>query len=381
VRQAVPWLSTPLSDLTWLGPLALLGLLVLPWRNTGLGVVRASVVAVMLSLALFYVMGRYRLNAAPGLWILAAGTLLAGWRLFARSADSGAGARTAKRAGVLLVAGGLVVAGQIGPVPGEQFRTVVWSNLLPVRTHAPDAQVSWGNYATVLSQQAGLATTAAEAEQAREAALAACRQALALAPGYPEARDMTVRLLDRDTDLLRPRREQAADEAFRLALILEGERTGQRVLDQIDRPLPTVQALAAFLIARPSIPGREAYVRPLLVFASLRIAESLTEEPRDLDGALVWIDHAAALDPTDALVPFRRGLVLKRMGRAAESEAAYLAARALGMDSAELLNNLGNLQLADGRVDEAIATFERALEADPGNEVIRSNLERARGGR
>jgi Flp pilus assembly protein TadD len=122
-------------------------------------------------------------------------------------------------------------------------------------------------------------------------------------------------------------------------------------------------------------------VRPLLVFASLRIAESLTEEPRDLDGALVWIDHAAALDPTDALVPFRRGLVLKRMGRAAESEAAYLAARALGMDSAELLNNLGNLQLADGRVDEAIATFERALEADPGNEVIRSNLERARGGR
>jgi Flp pilus assembly protein TadD len=66
------------------------------------------------------------------------------------------------------------------------------------------------------------------------------------------------------------------------------------------------------------------------------------------------------------------------MGRPAEAEAAYLAARDLGMESAELHNNLGNLQLADGRVDEAIANFERALAAEPGNAVILANLERAR---
>ncbi|MHC5211221.1 MAG: glycosyltransferase family 39 protein [Planctomycetota bacterium] len=372
VRQAVPWLSTPLSDLTWLGPLALLGLIVLPWRHTGLGVARASVLAVMFSLALFYVMGRYRLNAAPGLWILSAGALLAGWRLFTRPAS------VAKRSCAVLVAGGLVVAGQIGPVPGEQFRTIVWSNLAPLRTYAADAQVSWGNYATVLSNQAALAGTQQEAERAREAAIAACRRSLELAPGYPEGRQMLVRLLDRDTPFLRPRRDQAAEQAWRLALVLEGERTGHPVQDHIDRPLPAVQTLAAFLASRPSLPGREAYVRPLLVFASLRIAEALAEQSGSLEAALVWVEHAGALDTTEPLVPFRRGLVLKRLGRRAEAEAAYLAAQELGLDSAELHNNLGNLQLDDGRIEQAIVSFERALAADPDNAVILRNLERAR---
>lgn len=372
LRQAVPWLSTPLSDLTWLGPLALLGLLILPWRSTELGVARASVVVVMLSLALFYVMGRYRLSAAPGLWILSAGTLLAGWRLFTRPAGTG------KRVGALVLAGGLLIAGQIGPVPGEQFRTVVWSNLLPVRRHAPDAQVSWSNYATVLSSRATLATDARSAEAARDAALAACRRALELAPGYPEARDMLVRLLDRDTEHLRPRRQEAAAEAWRLVLALEGERTGRHVLDKLERPLPEVQTLAAFLIKEPPIPGRQSYAGPMLVFACLRVAESLSDSPGGRDAALVWVDHAGALDPQEPLVPFRRGLLHKRMGRPAEAEAAYLLARDLGMESAELHNNLGNLQLADGRVDEAIANFERALAAEPGNAVILANLERAR---
>lgn len=372
VRQAVPWLSTPLSDLTWLGPLALLGFVLLPWRHAALGVTRASVVAVMLSLALFYLMGRYRLAAAPGLWVLAAGTLLAGWRLFTRPASA------LRRAGALAAAGGLVVAGQIGPVPGEQFRRVVWSNLAPVRTHAPDAQVSWGNYATVLARRIDLAATPAEAEAARGAAIAACRRALQHAIGYPDAREMLVRLLDRETPLLSPRRAEGAEEAWRLALALQGERTGRDVHEHLDRPLPAVQTLAAYLATRPSLAGREDYVRPMLGFACVRVAEALGQDTANLAPALVWLDHASELDPNAPLVAFRRGLVLKRLGRPVEAEAAYLRARELGMDDAGLHNNLGNLQLAAGRVEEAVASFERALAVDPDNETIRDNLERAR---
>ncbi|MBM3986089.1 MAG: hypothetical protein FJ296_10460, partial [Planctomycetes bacterium] len=80
VRRKVPLLDTPLSDLTLVGPLALLGLLLLPWRGAGLLVLRGSVGVVALSLLMFYVMGRYRLSAAPALWILAAGALDAGWQ-------------------------------------------------------------------------------------------------------------------------------------------------------------------------------------------------------------------------------------------------------------------------------------------------------------
>src|SRR5262249_38959465 len=75
-RDAVPALSTWLSDLSLCGPLAVLGLLLLPWRGRpGLLVVRLALLAVALTLMLFFVFGRYRLAAAPSLWILAAGAV------------------------------------------------------------------------------------------------------------------------------------------------------------------------------------------------------------------------------------------------------------------------------------------------------------------
>jgi tetratricopeptide (TPR) repeat protein len=247
-----------------------------------------------------------------------------------------------------------------------------------VRTHAPDAQVSWGNYATVLARRVDLTATPAEAEAARGAAIAACRRALQHAIGYPDAREMLVRLLDRETPLLSPRRAEGAEEAWRLALALQGERTGRDVHEHLDRPLPAVQTLAAYLATRPSLAGREDYVRPMLGFACVRVAEALGQDTANLAPALVWLDHASELDPNAPLVAFRRGLVLKRLGRPVEAEAAYLRARELGMDDAGLHNNLGNLQLAAGRVEEAVASFERALAVDPDNETIRDNLERAR---
>ena len=49
-------------------------------------------------------------------------------------------------------------------------------------------------------------------------------------------------------------------------------------------------------------------------------------------------------------------------------------------DFAQGFLTLGDVELALGRRERAIAHYERALELVPGNETVRARLERARGG-
>jgi Flp pilus assembly protein TadD len=73
-----------------------------------------------------------------------------------------------------------------------------------------------------------------------------------------------------------------------------------------------------------------------------------------------------------------KGLLLRRLKRLPEAEAAYRAALAVGNDSVEVNNNLGNVLILLDRAAEAVPYFERAAALEPDNASVRKNLERAR---
>jgi len=315
---------------------------------------------VMLSLALFYVMGRYRLSATPGLWILAAGALLAGWErvLAARGAR-----RVLLGAGLLLLAGGAVAAGQVD-----------------LRPDVGGLQTSWQNLSLLEMGQAQRAKDPTQAAARRDAAVDAAREALRLAPLYAEGRAKLVRALELTSPVLPPRREEADAESLRLLLVVESLRAAA------GDPTPLLAAgrddqlaAATALRQRPSVPGRDAFVDPLLVFAAQHVAASLREE-RWLPLALTLADEARRRAPSDATGIALQGLVHKRLGHTAEAEACYRAALAAGGESVELLNNLGNLLIQSGRGSQAVPLLQRALQIDPGNPVVLHNLQRAETG-
>ena len=359
-RRAVPALSTWLSDLSLCGPLAVLGLVLLPWRGRpGLLVLRCSLLAVALTLMLFFVFGRYRLAASPAIWILAAGAVDEGLR---RVAAARAGRpRVATAGGLLLAAAALVAAGR-----------------LPLRPDPGNLRTSWTNVALVETNEARVATDTSSAVRHRDAAVDAARAAIASAPSDPDARWALVLALDLSTDVLPERRAEADAEALRLLLVIEGERTGDTdVLRALAGPLEQQLALEHELRRRPSLPGRDAFVSASLFEALGRVAEFL-RDGTDLPLALECLEQALRQQPGDAVTLAQQGLVLKRMGRLPEAEAAYRAALAAGADTVEVNNNLANVLLLQDRPAEAVPLLERALALEPDNELVRQSLERAR---
>jgi Flp pilus assembly protein TadD len=360
VREAAPLLATPLSDLTLWGPLALLGLLLLPWRGAGLLVVRGSVLAVMLSLALFYVMGRYRLSAAPGLWILGAGALVAAWE---RIAAAHGGRRVALAAGCLALGALAVAAGRV-----------------PLRHDVGGVQASWVNVALIELDRAEHASSPAEAVAHRDAAVAAARAALLLAPNAAEPRQLLLAALDLETPALPARREEADAEALRLLLVVESRRTGAGSVEELlERSRDEQLAAAARLRALPSAPGEDARASPLLALAARRVANSIRTGAH-LPLALELAREAQRRAPEEPAALVIEGQVLRRMGRIADAEQAWRAAVAAGVESVELFNNLGNLLQQAGRNAEALPFLQRALQLDPRNPIVLQNLQKAQAG-
>ena len=358
-RGAVPVLATWLSDLTLCGPLALLGLLLLPWRGRpGLLVVRLSLLAVALTLMLFFVLGRYRLAAAPALWILAAGAIDEGLR---RIAAARAGLpRAATAGGLLLAAGGLVGLGQ-----------------MPLRTES-GLRTSWVNVALIETGEARAATDADSAGSHRDAAVDAAHHAILAGPADTDAWAALVAALDLSTPVLPARREEGDGESVRWLLVMEAVRTGSgEALAAIQAPLEGQLARLEAVRHLPSLPGRDDFVSVTYVQALCRAAEFL-RDGADLPLALASLDEALRREPADLATLAQKALVLKRLGRLSEAEQAYRAALAAGADTAEVNNNLGNVLLLLGRPAEALPYFERAVALEPDNEMLRKNLERTR---
>ena len=363
-RRATPALASWVSDFSLWGPLAVLGLVLLPWRGRpGLLVLRLSLLAVALTLMLFFVFGRYRLAAAPALWILAAGAVEEGWRRIA-AARPGL-PRAAIAGGLLLAAAALVGAGRI-----------------PLRAGAGDQHTSWVNVALMELNEARTAANARVAAAHRDAAADAARRGVAEAPGDPDAHEALLLALDLSTPVLAARRDEdpaeAAAAAVRRLLVLEAMRTGKHdVLRALSAPIDEQLRLEESLRSVPSLPGRDAYVSGSLAEALSRVAEDL-REGSNLPLALSFLEDSLRLQPDDRFAVLSRALVLKRMGRLPEAEAAYRAALASGEDTAEVNNNLANVLLLLDRPAEAVPLFERALALEPDNAMVKKNLDRAR---
>ena len=361
-RARLVWLASPLSDFDLLGPLALLGFLLLPWRDRGVNVVRGGVAVVGVTLALFYVMGRYRLTAAPCLWVLAAGGTLLLLRTLAGPASP------ARKLGTALLALALLAAGNTHLVP-----------LLPdpdTGEHEPQ-QTAWANYASAEMALATLATDAAAADAHRERGLAAARRALDGHELYAGARATLMRLLDLDTAYLDPRREEAWLEAWRLLLVAECQRTGLDALAALDGGVERLSTAVTFLLEQPSLPGADVFTATSRAVACRRVAQDL-RRPDEWLLALQLLDSSLASQPDEPLAHVQRAWVLRRLGRLDEALTDTRAALDAGLDSVELHNNHGNLLLDLDRPAEAMAAFERALALDPEQPVVRANLERAR---
>jgi len=83
------------------------------------------------------------------------------------------------------------------------------------------------------------------------------------------------------------------------------------------------------------------------------------------DRAITLLDRAIALDPTSSDPYFSKGLLLLNLKKPAEAEEAMRTGLTRSPDSAVGHYHLGRLLQEAGRIDEAAASFERAIQAGP----------------
>jgi tetratricopeptide (TPR) repeat protein len=84
----------------------------------------------------------------------------------------------------------------------------------------------------------------------------------------------------------------------------------------------------------------------------------------NVDEALAWADRSLALRETFTALRVKASL-LARQGDAAQAEA--LRARALALATEAEVNQLGYAALAQGKVDEALALFQKNVKDHPGS--------------
>lgn len=381
MATAAPWLSSWVSDLWLLGPLALLGLLALPWRRRpGLLVVRGGLAVVAVTLALFYVMGRYRLSALPCLWVLAAGALLAWGHAVSRRARRGTDGSSSDSA--TRPAATRYVKAALGGRPGIGLAALALLLGLELGLTLPSnvngEHTSLANAASIACALARSEDDPARAVEQRDQAVAWARAAIAIAPAFPSPRNTLVRALSLSTEQLTPQLEPARSASWRLLLLMDGLRTGRDVLDVLDGPLEPLRERALLLMDAPSTPAGELFVAPLLAFACRALAQHIARSSDTVELALALLDRSLTLRPDEAFAWVQRGAVLRKLGREEAAAEAYLRALSAGEDSPELRNNLGNVLRSLGRYDEAVQQLQRALDMRPGDPLVLRNLERAR---
>lgn len=93
-----------------------------------------------------------------------------------------------------------------------------------------------------------------------------------------------------------------------------------------------------------------------------------------LTKALVAIERTSQPAPEAPKIYNNLGIVLRKLDRHGEAEAAFRQSLALKPGRAEVLDNLGELLRAKGRLDEAWQCFVQAIQADPAFAGAHNNL-------
>lgn len=98
------------------------------------------------------------------------------------------------------------------------------------------------------------------------------------------------------------------------------------------------------------------------------------EERGSYEEALKLYDEAQERFPDDPRAVHKQGVILVRMGRRDEARQAFIAALNLNREFAPSLTNLGNMELEQGHVEQAIVYYKQAIAAQPDYPGAHHNL-------
>jgi Tfp pilus assembly protein PilF len=112
--------------------------------------------------------------------------------------------------------------------------------------------------------------------------------------------------------------------------------------------------------------GEAAWAHHGLGFCLLKTGRALE--------AVIHLDQAVRLNPSDLDARLRYGTALAESGRYLESERVFTELLAVSPDHRAALNNLGVTYARMGRFDRARVYWERILAMEPGNRAVRAQL-------
>jgi tetratricopeptide (TPR) repeat protein len=281
------------------------------------------------SVALFYVLERYRIPIVPVLMMMAAGALSDARALRRRTARTAVALGTA----ILVVACARVpladehrarathytaVAGVLSRDPGRLTEAMhFYERAITDERDAPAAEFGLG---TVLVKMGRV-----------EEAIPHFRSAVALHPDYAEAH-------------------------YNLGLALAATGRAQEAVGEYDAALR---------------------LRPDHADTRLALAKALLTLDQPASAAREY-EHVLAAHERNVRALLGVGIALTKMGRTEEALGAYRRALEIDPNEPDVHNNIGFTLAQSGQLAEAVAHFERALALNPRDENARRNLDRAR---
>lgn len=115
-------------------------------------------------------------------------------------------------------------------------------------------------------------------------------------------------------------------------------------------------------------------LQPAFLADAHLIAASMQQRAGEFAQALTILAEARRVAPLRAEVELERARCLRALQRMAEAEDALERALVLRPEWPDALNNMGLCLVDQGRVGEALAAWERATRADPGDRRVLYNL-------
>lgn len=153
----------------------------------------------------------------------------------------------------------------------------------------------------------------------------------------------------------------------------------QRILQLDTPPVEQLNQFAASLINQNLLAEAERYCQQAValtsdnpyVFCNMAV---IMHHRQDYAQAVSWYEKALALKPDSAPMLSNYSVSLRMLGALPAAHEALRKALQLAPDYVDAHINLGNLYLDEGRIAEAVATFQQVLALDAGNDKAYRNL-------